>query len=107
MPSTATSTLLSLDRASVQRSLRVVDGDGHPVPGHPSLDQDALVWVFTPAVGGNDWKLRIDTRLEDLAGNSVRRVFDRDLRRPADDGIDASNIFLTSNGKRHISPLQR
>lgn len=84
-----------LDRALVLRCLVVVDRQAHPVPGRATLDQDALVWVFTPATGVGDWKLRIDTRLEDLAGNSVRRVFDRDLARPADDGIEAPEIFLT------------
>jgi hypothetical protein len=83
-----------LDRALVRRFLRVTDRDGRSVPGHSSLDRDALVWVFTPAVGG-DLKLSVDTRLEDLAGNSVRRVFDRDLSSSADDGIAASEIILT------------
>lgn len=83
-----------LDRALVRRFLRAVDRDGRSVPGHSSLDQDALEWVFTPAAGG-DFRLYVDTRLEDLAGNSVRRVFDRDLRSPGDDGIDASEIILT------------
>ncbi|MFF1632587.1 hypothetical protein [Leifsonia sp. NPDC058248] len=85
-----------LDRALVQRCLRVVDRRGHPVPGHASLDPDARVWVFMPTARSGDWRLRIDARLEDLAGNSVRRVFDRDLRRSADDGIDAAEIFLTA-----------
>jgi hypothetical protein len=87
----------SLDRALVQRSLRVLDVHGHPVPGHASLDSDALVWTFTPAAAGanGNWTLRIDTRLEDLAGNSVRRVFDRDLQRSDDDPIDAAEILLT------------
>jgi hypothetical protein len=86
-----------LDRALVRRCLRVLDRQGHPVPGHTSLDESALVWVFTPAVGG-DWQFHLDTRLEDLAGNSVRRVFDRDLRQSADVGIDASEIILTRPG---------
>ena len=87
-----------LDRALVERHLRVVDGHGHPVPGQTSLDQDARVWVFTPSVGGTDWRLRVDARLEDLAGNSVRRVFDRDLDLSADDGIEAEEIVLSPNG---------
>ncbi|WP_345762462.1 hypothetical protein [Diaminobutyricibacter sp. McL0608] len=87
-----------LDRALVQRCLHVVDEHGDPVPGRASLDQGALVWDFTPTSGGEDWRLRVDTRLEDLAGNSVRRVFDRDLRRTADDGIEAPEIFLTPTG---------
>ena len=87
-----------LDRALVLRCLQVVDEHGHPVPGRASLDQDALVWDFTPTSGGDDWTLRVDTRLEDLAGNSVRRVFDRDLRRTADDGIAAPAVFVTRDG---------
>jgi hypothetical protein len=84
-----------LDRALVRRFLRVIDGDGRSVAGRSSLDRDALVWVFTPAAGSDDFRLYVDTRLEDLAGNSVRRVFDRDLSRSADDGIDTSEIILT------------
>jgi hypothetical protein len=83
-----------LDRALVRRYVRAVDADGHPMPGATSLDQNALLWEFTPDAAGDDLRLWIDTRLEDLAGNSVRRVFDRDLRRAADDGIDASEIIV-------------
>jgi hypothetical protein len=88
-----------LDRALVQRCLRVLDEHGHPVSGETQHDQDARTWVFTPGSGvvgaGN---LHIDAGLEDLAGNSVRRVFDRDLRLSEDDGIDAEEIVLSSGG---------
>lgn len=91
-----------LDRALVRRCLRLRDGHGHPVPGRASLDTVSSQWVFTPDVGAvsdGGWCLHIDTRLEDLAGNSVRRVFDRDLERSGDDGIDASTIILTPDGR--------
>lgn len=85
----------SLDRALVRRCLRVLDGNGHPVLGEASLDRDAQLWVFTAAAAASrDWTLAIDTRLEDLAGNSVRRMFDRDLQNPEDDGIDVAEILL-------------
>lgn len=87
-----------LDRTLVERHLRVVDGNGHPVAGEASLDQDARVWVFTPSARGTDRRLRVDARLEDLAGNSVRRVFDRDLELSADDGIEAEEIVLSPKG---------
>ena len=83
-----------LDRALVQRCLRVVDGNGHPLPGRASLDADARHWAFTPADMSGDFALHIDTRLEDLAGNSVRRVFDRDLQHRGDDGIEAAVVVL-------------
>lgn len=84
-----------LDRALVQRCLRVVDANGRPVPGRAVVDPDAAGWVFTPVTAVDDLTLRIDTRLEDLAGNSVRRVFDRDLGRSGDDGIEASSVYVT------------
>ncbi|MCU1476536.1 MAG: hypothetical protein JWQ64_1229, partial [Subtercola sp.] len=74
-----------LDRALVLRYVRLVDrhghGHGHPVPGDTSLNREATEWAFTPAEGSgparvDDWALQVDARLEDLAGNSVRGVFD-------------------------------
>ena len=83
-----------LDRALVLRCLRPRDADGHPLVGRTELDSETRVWAFTPAAGVVR-SLGIDTRLEDLAGNSVRRVFDRDLGDAADDGIDAPELILT------------
>jgi hypothetical protein len=83
-----------LDRALVLRCLRALDADGHPLTGRTELDAEARAWAFTPA-GGVAGNLRIDTRLEDLAGNSVRRVFDRDLADAADDGIEHAEVILT------------
>jgi hypothetical protein len=85
----------ALDRALVARYLGVFDERGHPVAGDSSLDEDATCWTFTPANAGSARQLRVDARLEDVAGNSVRRVFDRDLQRSEDDGIGAPEIILT------------
>jgi hypothetical protein len=83
-----------LDRTLVRRYLRVLDPDGNPVPGRASLAQDARQWTFAPDAAV-DLTLHVDARLEDLAGNSVRRVFDRDLDRAEDDGVDAAEVILT------------
>jgi hypothetical protein len=89
-----------LDRALVRRCLSLVDERGHLVAGRPTLDLKASVWTFTPASPGGNWRLQIDTRLEDLAGNSVRRVFDRDLQRAdGDDRVDASSLVLDPDGR--------
>ena len=92
----------SLDRALVHRYLRVLDAHESAVAGRAALDETGELWMFTPAEERTDyanWALRVDTRLEDLAGNSVRRVFDRDLDRPEDDGIDELEVILTSPGR--------
>jgi hypothetical protein len=86
-----------LDRALLRRYLGLVDGHGHPVPGRASVNPEATEWSFAPAAGvaRSPWRLHVDARLEDLAGNSVRRVFDRDLSQASDDSIDAAAIILT------------
>ncbi len=89
-----------LDRTLVRRCLAVVDERGHLIAGRPALDIDASVWTFAPDSRGGSWRLQIDTRLEDLAGNSVRRPFDRDLQRPdGDDCVNASTIVLHPDGR--------
>jgi len=90
-----------LDRSLVGRCLRVRDERGDRIPGHAWLDEDALEWRFAPTTvaATQHLRLHIDTVLEDLAGNSVRRVFDRDLDDPADDGIAAAELVLSGPRK--------
>lgn len=93
-----------LDRALVLRCLRVRGRDGRLMPGSVSLQQDASGWTFTPALWADDCSLHVDPDLEDLAGNSVRRVFDRDLHHPQDDAVATSGIVLTPNGQVQVQP---
>ena len=70
-----------LDHALLHRCLAVADGDGSRLRGRISVTDGEAVWAFTPTA---PWprarhQLIVDTTLEDLAGNSVARVFDRDL----------------------------
>ncbi len=74
----------SLDHAMLQRVLRVVDSNGASVPGAVHVSQAETHWRFIPQ---QDWDageyvLRIDSALEDLAGNSIRRPFEVDMTRP-------------------------
>jgi hypothetical protein len=56
------------------------------VAGHASIGREERSWRFVPSApwiaGG--YSLLVDPRLEDLAGNSLLRLFDRDLTRPDD-----------------------
>jgi hypothetical protein len=76
-----------VDQALALRCLRVVDSAGVSVAGRTSLAPAEQGWRFDPDAPwrpGN-YTLVVDPILEDLAGNSLRRVFDRDLDRAADD----------------------
>jgi hypothetical protein len=83
-----------LDRALVRRYLQVRDSSGQPVQGTAELNADATEWSFAATQVPDEWALALDTRLEDLAGNSVRYVFDRDLDAREDDGIDDAELLL-------------
>jgi hypothetical protein len=87
-----------LDHALALRCLRVATADGDHVPGHAALSPGEVRWSFTPVgpwpPGGCE--LHVDPALEDLAGNSVRRVFDRDLRLAQDNPLVITEVVLSS-----------
>jgi hypothetical protein len=72
-----------LDRALLDDCLTVVDPGGI-VSGTAEIPAGELSWSFVPdapwVAGPN--RLFVDPVLEDIAGNSVARIFDRDLQRP-------------------------
>jgi hypothetical protein len=76
-----------LDHALLQRCMRVLDAEGAELPAGvdiPPGERALSLRPSTPWRRGLRYRVSIDSRLEDLAGNSLRRVFDRDLGRPAD-----------------------
>jgi hypothetical protein len=62
----------------------------HAIEAPGTIEHGATWWRVTPAPDMVD----VDTALEDVAGNSIRRVFDRDLTRREDDPLDDSHITL-------------
>jgi hypothetical protein len=75
-----------MDHALLQSALTVTNGDGTPVAGRIEIGPEEVSWRFIP---DRPWArgrhaLRVEPHLEDLAGNSLVRVFDRDLARPED-----------------------
>ena len=79
----------SLDHALLQRCLRILAPDGPPIAGRAEIGVEERSWRFVPA---QPWRrgshvVAIDGSLEDLAGNSVARPFDRDLTAPEADPL--------------------
>jgi len=71
----------ALDHALLHRLLRVFDPTGSPVEGDIQIDRREQRWTFTPT---SPWRpglheLRIATTLEDLAGNTLSRLFDAEM----------------------------
>jgi hypothetical protein len=76
-----------LDHGLLARCLHVVGPEGRPVAGIPKVGLEEQSWRLSPsrAWAPGPHRLVVNPVLEDLAGNSLIRVFDRDLTSPEDD----------------------
>ena len=75
-----------LDHGLLQHCLSVRDEAGNTIAGLAETGAGERNWRFTP---DNPWttgerRLVVEPRLEDVAGNSPARVFDRDVTKPED-----------------------
>jgi hypothetical protein len=86
-----------MDHGLLNRCLVVTGPDGELVAGARRIGRSETTWQLVPSQAWVDGphQLIIDPVLEDLAGNSVSRVFDRDLARPEDQPRPACPVTLT------------
>lgn len=85
-----------LDHALLEHCLWVTDEAGAPLAGRGSVGRDERRWQFEPRwpwIEGQH-AMTVDPLLEDLAGNSLMRVFDRDLMRPEDAPADPHEVAI-------------
>ena len=83
-----------LDHALVARCVRVDDSSGTPLAGRAMVTDDDASLAFTPDA---PWRpvrheIVVDAMLEDVAGNSVVRVFDRDLADVTHTPVEATHV---------------
>jgi hypothetical protein len=73
-----------LDHAMLNRVVWVTDANGETVPGTLSVGGGERVVSFTPKTPWRrgDYKLVVDTRLEDVCGNRVGEPFEVDVFKP-------------------------
>lgn len=70
-----------LDHYLLQESISIIDKNGMPVKGSISISAKDKLWYFSPSESwkAENYRLRVNALLEDLAGNNLNRVFDRDI----------------------------
>ena len=70
-----------LDHGLLQHCLSVQDGDGRTIEGAGETGNGDGSWRFAPDAPWQtgEYRLVVEPRLEDVAGNSPARVFDRDV----------------------------
>lgn len=73
-----------LDTFLAQETILVYDSDGSKIEGLFNFKNTEMILEFTPTKIWNrgGYELRVQSRLEDLAGNNLNRLFDTDLRKP-------------------------
>lgn len=75
----------SLDAALLERLLWIVDPSAEEIVGRVTLDRAERRWLLRPDAPWTaaTYTLRVHPRLEDLAGNQIRRPFERDINKSA------------------------
>ena len=87
---------IPLDHALLERMIWVTDPQDGKVPGKVAVTEQETHWQLTPErpwQAGN-YHVVIDTRLEDPAGNSIRRPFEVDVFRRVERQIEVETIGL-------------
>jgi hypothetical protein len=85
----------SMNYPLLKRMLRVSGAHG-TLDGISSVDRQETQWRFTPHQpwASGDYRLIVDTALEDLAGNHIGQAFDIDVFHPVTEHITTTTISL-------------
>ncbi|MCY4557287.1 MAG: hypothetical protein OXF79_13105 [Chloroflexi bacterium] len=75
-----------LDHGLLQHCLSLQDGDGRTIEGAGEIGKGERIWGFAPDIPWTtgEYRLVVKPRLEDVAGNTPVRVFDRDVTKAED-----------------------
>ncbi|MYC31165.1 MAG: hypothetical protein F4X65_13925 [Chloroflexi bacterium] len=96
-----------LDYALLQRSLWIEGPQGNPVAGGARSGNGESSWTFAPDLPWTEgpYRLVVAPELEDLAGNSPVRVFDRDITQSESASALADGVSLSfhCSGRRQDS----
>ena len=96
-----------LDNALLQNSLWVSARAGNPLPGEAEPCAGDRGWRFTPSLPWHpsEYLLMVEPRLEDVAGNTPVRVFDRDVSMPDDTPAQEGRTAIIFRCSKIPSPL--
>ena len=88
----------ALDRALLEDCLTVV-GSGGTVPGAAHIVEGERSWSFVPDARWTPGPkaVLVDPVLEDVAGNSLERIFDRNLHRPDHEPLAVAAVQYPSS----------
>lgn len=87
----------SLDWLLANECILVMDAASKPVPGLYSLNDEVSGFTFVPQSPWNEgrYSITVESRLEDLAGNNLNRLFEVDLNKPGSKTEPRSSYMRT------------
>ncbi len=85
-----------LDFVLAQQTVTVEDDRGNRIDGSITISEGERLLIFTPAHAWNNQQYRVcvDSKLEDLAGNNLKQPFDRDLSKAANKSLKLQMSFV-------------
>ena len=77
----------TLDYVLLKNTVSISDSKGNIVNGIIKPEAEETILSFTPSVSwsAGEYTIEIESRLEDLAGNNLNRLFDKDLTKQSPD----------------------
>ena len=86
-----------MDQLLAHKTLIVRGNKDQIIEGDVQLEQSEQIWRFDPRSSWEKgiYQILIESRLEDLAGNNLNRLFDRDLSVEKDPPSDQASYSLT------------
>lgn len=91
-----------LDHAMLNRVLTVTDADRQPLSGTIAITDEETHWQFRPDKPwqAGPYALVVETTLEDLAGNSIGRLFEVDVFDTVQRTVESETVSLPFHVKR-------
>ena len=86
----------SMDHTLAEKVLTIMNNSGESLSGMVEVVNRESEWLFyleEPWEKGA-YRVRIEARLEDMAGNNLNRLFDRDLGSEEEDPLDTEHYYL-------------
>jgi hypothetical protein len=86
-----------MDHALARRMIRVTRDTGELLQGEAALEDEERRWLFTPVSPWRrgDFRLLIQTTIEDLAGNNIGKAFEVDLVESGQRQLTNSTVKLS------------
>ncbi|MDN5203094.1 hypothetical protein QQ008_17020 [Fulvivirgaceae bacterium BMA10] len=85
-----------LDHALLLRLIKIVDSKNQTIEGDVKTWEKEHVWSFHPKKNweNDQYKIIIDTKLEDLAGNNIQKLFDMDTTQGRGPYFSVKEVYI-------------